>query len=101
MYFWRTVYCPHAGHKKNAWPVVPAGKPCGSSLLLFSNYPTFPDADISRLDTFSVTHATLHFTCEQTERSPESRRTARLRLSDCSNTCPRNLPLDFPRQRSK
>jgi hypothetical protein len=75
----RLVYCPHAGHKKNAWPVVPHGKSCDSSLLLFSDYPTFPVADISRPDTFSVTHTALHPACEETKRTSERCCSARLR----------------------
>src|SRR5262245_35075963 len=58
------VYCPHAAHKKNAGPVVPAGESGYSSLLLFSDYPTVPNADISCPDTFSVTRTAIHDACQ-------------------------------------
>src|SRR5215831_9838904 len=92
------VYCPHAGHKKNAGPVVPAGQSGHSSLLLFSDYPAVPNADISCPDTFSVTRTALHNACQETEGSPESRSSARLHLSDGSNTRAGSLSVDCSRQ---
>ena len=62
-----SVYCPDAGHKKNARPVVPSGESGYSSLLLFSDYPAFPDADISGSNTFSTPHTTVHRASEKTE----------------------------------